>query len=145
MPRITVDTSVVIAAADKPQSAAARLFQRALKGEFDVAASSRLGYQLTKPISDSRLASFVSALPVLPTPGRYDGPSTYNGSDVWAGAPDPRPHVSMGSKLDDDHLEAHRLSGRDTFVTLDDGQLRRARTLGMSAATPEQLLGEVTP
>ena len=59
---------------------------------------------------------------------------------MWSSSPDPRPNVGYGSKIDDDHLEAHRTSGYDHFVTLDVGQRKRARRLGISVLSHDELL-----
>ena len=45
--------------------------------------------------------------------------------------------------LDSDHLEAHRRSGRDLFVTSDTDQLKAARQRSLDAATPEELLARL--
>lgn len=42
--------------------------------------------------------------------------------------------------LDSDHLEAHRRSGRDVFVTSDERLLKAAHERGFDAVTPEQLM-----
>lgn len=144
---LTVDTSVVIAASDDASSPSAELLRRARSGEFDVAVSTRVAFQLTRPLQDADLARYVEGLPKLGSPARWGdpadrrrSPSTYGGGDTYAAIPDARPNVSFGSKLDDDHLEAHRASGRDHFVTLDDGQRKRALKLGLSVLMPEELL-----
>lgn len=45
--------------------------------------------------------------------------------------------------IDSDHLEAHRRSGRDVFVTSDANQLKAARKRSLDAATPEELLARL--
>jgi len=144
VPVLTLDTSVVIAASDQA-SQAAELIRRAEAGEFDLALSARVDFQLKQPISDHKLAAFIAGLPRLLSPGRWADPTNQElpvdtwGNFRWAETPD-RAGVSVGSKLDDDHLESHRMAGRDHFVTLDDRQLKRGIRLGLSAMTPAQIL-----
>lgn len=45
--------------------------------------------------------------------------------------------------LDSDHLEAHRRSGRDVFVTSDVTLLKAARERGFDAVTPEELISRL--
>ena len=45
--------------------------------------------------------------------------------------------------LDSDHLEAHRRSGRDVFVTSDATLLKTARERGFDALTPEERIGRL--
>jgi len=145
VPTLTLDTSAVIAASDA-KSDAAQLFRRAKAGHFDLAVCTRVDFQLKKPIADPDLAAFVAAMPRLLSAGRYadtnddDFPQDTWGNFVWAAEPEPRPRLSPGSRLDDDHLEAHQRSGRDHFVTLDDGQLRHGRKLGLDTLTPSEVL-----
>jgi hypothetical protein len=134
---LTVETSVVIAASDDPSSAAAQMFRRARAGDFNIAVSTRVPYQLTTPLADLELAAYIANVRLLPSPGRWDV-SVWDG-DVWDGTAD-RPNVSDGTRMDDDHLEAHRMSGNDHFVTLDEGQRKHALRQGLSALTPEALL-----
>lgn len=137
VPTLTIDTSVVIAMTEENVDAV-ELYRRGKTGAFDIAVSTRVRYQLQRPIADDELRAFVEGLTTLPSPGRWDF-STWDG-DVWANGPEPRPNVSLGSKLDDDHLEAHRMARRDHFVTLDGGQLNRALALRLSAMSPADLL-----
>jgi hypothetical protein len=144
IPTLTLDTSVVIAAADETTEAA-ELLSRARAGDFDIAICTRVDFQLKRPIADTGLAAFIAELPRLLPPGRWADPGNDAvpmdtwGNFRWADKPDRR-NVSIGSRLDDDHLEAHRMAGRDHFVTLDDGQLGRGRWLGLSALTPAEVL-----
>ncbi len=145
LPTLTLDTSAVIAASDE-SSAAAELFRRARAGDFDLAVCNRVDFQLKRPIEDPDLAAFVAGLPRLLSVGRWADPDNDElpidtwGNFVWAGQPEPRPELSVGSRLDDDHLDAHKRSGRDHFVTLDDGQLRHGRRLGLDTLTPADVL-----
>jgi hypothetical protein len=144
IPALTLDTSVVIAAADETSSAA-ELIRRAQAGDFDLALSTRADFQLKKSLADGELAAYIAGLQRLLPPGRWADPTSEDlptdtwGNFKWADTPG-RTGVSVGSKLDDDHLESHRMAGRDHFVTLDDGQLKRGNRLGLSAMTPAQIL-----
>ena len=149
IPTLTLDTSVVIAAADEA-SFAGELIRRAQTGEFDLALSTRADFQLKRPIADVELAAYIAGLPRLLPPGRWTDPTNQDlpvdtwGNFKWADTPD-RSGASIGSKLDDDHLESHRMAGRDHFITLDDGQLKRGIRLGLSTMTPAQILARYPP
>ena len=131
-PTLTLDTNVVINAVAGSDSAALELLERARDGDFDVAATTRLQYEVTKqPIPD-----WISRLLGAPlgTPARY-GLSTYGGGDYWAGA-----EKTNIVGLDGDHIEGHVKSGRDYFVTSDKPLARRAKAQGVTVLTPAEVL-----
>lgn len=137
MPTATVDTSSVIDAIDRTRPAAVALFRHAMLGRIDLAVSSRLNYELRSKATD-RLAEFLRQMPVLASPGRW-GVSIW-GQDVYAPA-GYNPPASQA--MDADHVEAHRLSGRQYFITSDDGQRKRAARAGVAAFTPESIIAKL--
>lgn len=146
MPTVTCDTTVVIDALKGDREAAVALFAAARVGRIDVAFSTRLELELqTYSLRD--VARLLGSEPrILGATGRW-GVSKWNSGDVWAAEASvstPGPE-GLGSfkMIDSDHLEAHRLAGRDVFVTNDGDLLRAARARGISASTPEQLMSEL--
>jgi hypothetical protein len=134
---ITVDTSVVIGADKGDCPMAQELFERARKGELDVAVTTRLEHELTKTVPTGELAEFLKTRPVLGAPARW-GVSKWGGGDTWAGPSTPNP---SNDQIDSDHLEAHKASGRQFFVTCEKGRvLKRAAERGISALSPSELL-----
>ena len=145
---VSLDTSVVLAASCESDDAR-ELLRRGMAGRIDIAVSTRVRAQMQKAVADPELAAFVATLPDISSPGRWvdpqePGTTTKWGSGFyWTDGNEARPEVSLGSKLDDDIIDAHRTSGRDHFVTLDFVQLRRAKALGISAMTPTEMLAVV--
>jgi hypothetical protein len=134
---ITVDTSVVIGAAKEDCPKARELFERARNGELDVAVTTRLENELTKTELAGELAEFLRTCPVLGAPARW-GISKWGGGDTWAGPSTPNPSTDQ---IDSDHLEAHKASGRQVFVTCEKGRvLRWAKERGITALSPTELL-----
>jgi hypothetical protein len=134
---ITVDTSVVIGAVKGDCPMAAELFERARKGELDVAVSTRLGHELTKTEPAGELAEFLRTLPVVGAPFRW-GVSKWDDGDTWAAPSTPNPSTDQ---IDSDHLEAHKASGRQFFVTCEKGRvLKWATERDITAVSPAQLL-----
>jgi predicted nucleic acid-binding protein len=146
--RVTVDTNVVVDALNGVRQAALDLFALARAGDLDVAFSTRLEHELQpKNTLEDVQALVARETPPLGTTGRY-GSSTYGGGDTYA-VPESvsLPTLQRVGKLDaidSDHLEAHRASGRDVFVTSDVRLLKAARERGIDAATPEELLERVS-
>lgn len=81
---------------------------------------------------------------LIPTSWRLDvarlGVDTLLGGDAADLSNPTMAAVGKLGALDSDHLEAHRRSGRDVFVTSDERLLKAARERGFDAATPEELI-----
>jgi hypothetical protein len=156
---------VVIDALEGTRPAAVELFVRARAGIVDVAFSTRLEYELRRHTLDEVRALVSRTIAPLGSTGRY-GASRYDDGDTYAADESPlmlpptawrlgfgqmgvdisTPTLQgIGSLrgLDSDHLEAHRRSGRDVFVTSDTDQLKAARQRSLNAATPEELLARL--
>jgi hypothetical protein len=134
---ITVDTSVVIGAVKGDCPMAGELFERARKGELDVAVTTRLEHELTKTEPVGELAEFLRTRPVVGAPFRW-GVSKWDGGDTWAAPSSPNPSTDQ---IDSDHLEAHKASGRHFFVTCEKGRvLKWATERGITSVSPAQLL-----
>jgi hypothetical protein len=133
VPTATIETSVVIDAITGTRAAAVALVRLGMEGKVDLAVTTRLRYELkSKAVGD--LASYLDQVPVLPSPGVY-GISRY-GEDVYSGYARPKSHA-----IDADHIEAHRMSQRQYFVTCDRRQRNRARKKeGLWAFTPEEMM-----
>jgi hypothetical protein len=134
---ITVDTSVLIGAVKGDCPMALEVFERAMSGDLDLAVTTRVDYELTKTELPVPLAEFLKTRPVLGAPARW-GVSKWGGGDTWAGPSSPNPSTD---RIDSDHLEAHKASGRQFFVTCDKGRmLRFAEERGIVALSPTELL-----
>jgi len=134
-PTATVDTSVVIDAIEHTDPAAVALFERAIRGDFDLAVSTRLSVEMTKSRPSPDLRAYLERIAPLASPARWDV-STWDGGDYWADSSD----VAAGNDFDGDHVAAHRRSGREFFITRDERQAKRARASGVTALTPIQFL-----
>jgi hypothetical protein len=75
----------VIAASEDVSSAAAQLFRRARAGDFDIAVSTRVPFQLTKPLADSDLATYIAGVRVLGSPARWGDATSGVSPSVWGG------------------------------------------------------------
>lgn len=146
VPTATCDTSVVIDALKGAREAAVSLFAAARAGRIDIAFSTRLELELLSyRLTD--VARLVGAEPrILGTTGRWDL-SAWDSGDVYqaeefVSTPGPEGLGRYGM-MDSDHLEAHRLAGRDVFVTNDVDLLKEARARRIAAKTPEQLVAEL--
>lgn len=133
-PTLTLDANVVIGALDASDPAALKLLERARDGDFDVAVTTRVPYEVTR----QAIPEWISALFVKPlgTPARY-GVSTWDGGDYWAGA-----EQANIEGLDGDHVEGHIRAGRDLFVTSDKPLLGRLRARNIAALTPAEVLAK---
>jgi hypothetical protein len=145
---VTCDTTVVIDALKGERAAAVALFASSRAGLIEVAFSTRLEAELVKDFRMSDVARLVGAEPrVLGTTARWDL-SKWDSGDVWAGdgslsTPGPEGLGRFGM-MDSDHLEAHRMAGRDLFITNDVILLREARMRGIAAVTAEQLMARLS-
>lgn len=145
-PTATCDTTVVIDALKGEREAAVSLFAAARAGRVDIAFSTRLKVELLSyRLSD--VALLVGSEPrIVGTTGRWEV-STWDSGDVYqaegsVSTPGPEGLGRYGM-MDSDHLEAHRLAGRDVFVTNDVDLLKEARARRIAAKTPEQLIAEL--
>lgn len=88
-----------------------------------------------------------SAPNLIPTAWRLDvaqlGVDTLLGGDPADISNPTMEAVGKLRALDSDHLEAHRRSGRDVFVTSDASLLKVARALGFDAMTPEEIIARL--
>ena len=131
----TVDTSVVISAIDESDADSVELFRRAIRGDFDLAVTTRVWSELTKSEPSAGLRAYLERTAPIGAPARY-GMSTYGGGDYWAGPQD----NAAGANMDGDHVAGHIRSGRAVFISRDGRQLRRARKAGADAVTPSEFL-----
>jgi hypothetical protein len=142
--RVTSDTTVALDALNDTRPAAGEVFAAARRGEIDLAFSTRLERELVSfTLADVR--KLLGEDPViLGTSARWEL-STWDGGDVWVDVGTVSTEARMGRyrMIDSDHLEAHRLAGRDVFLTSDRRLRNAARDLGFDALTPEELLERV--
>jgi predicted nucleic acid-binding protein len=130
-PTATLDTNVVIDAVMGTRPAALALLRRGIAGKIDLAVTTRESYELTKSTPTGDLAAYLASLPVLPSPFVW-GTSSW-GEDAWGPSSYARPTKNA---IDADHLEAHRASGRNYFITSDRDLLRLAERQRIAACTP---------
>ena len=133
----TVDTSVVIDAIEMTRPAAVALFRHGMRGRIDIAVSTRLEHELRSRAS-GELAEYLATLPALASPGRW-GVSRW-GQDFYA---HPGYNPPTAQAMDADHVEAHRMSGRQYFVTSDERQAKRAVLAGVAAFTPQAVIAKI--
>lgn len=147
MLRVTCDTTVAIDALNGTRPAALEVFAAARRGVIDLAFAARLSNEL-KTFTLDDLAQMLGNVPVLlPSSWRLDygalGIDTVLGGDAGDISTPTMEGIGKLRALDSDHLEAHRRSGRDVFVTNDVQLLHAASDLGFDAVTPEDLLQRI--
>jgi hypothetical protein len=137
----------VIDALKGERAASVSLFEAVRAGRIDVAFATRLDDELQSSTLDD-LARLLGDTGVLvATPWRLDYGTLGVDTILGGGAgeislPTLEPVGKLGA-LDSDHLEAHRRSSRDVFVTSDQNQLKAARERGIHAVTPQELVARL--
>lgn len=149
VPRITCDTSVVIDGLRRERVAAIQILAAARAGLIDIAFAGRLCDELRTFTLDEVEAAIGGEPALITTPWRLGfgmlGVDTMLGGGVGEISTPTLEPIGRLTAFDSDHLEAHRRSGREVFVTSDRDLLGEARRRGLEAATPEEVVARIGP